>query len=359
MPITKNVDATDDLIVVFDDLHKIQTFEITILNGCDDKQGIKKIGIGLPFVRVVNFDQDDAIIESGNEKTYLFETEFVPTLNPNEGKIRFTFADRTHITRTVRTVYKPLTNMFKITDAMKDDGWIKEFHEKYPSDIEITDDLNIEFDQPDGIQFLDVSIKNHTRTNYHLKSVTTSQETVKWCRNQTDGGLRIRPKSELELHFQADYVPNKAFSVVQLTFDFRPSVRISRTLRIIYQKRLLIQRNTYDIPIDLQELIFSERRISRSKLLDSLDTWAARDYSDQDYGRHFHNLLYLDEIGLSKEMKEKYYECKGHFGDRPQYEHGEYDLVVNDLFETRPSLQLGKLMENIEKMRQTFIKHKR
>lgn len=357
MPITKNVDVTDGLFVVFNDSHKIQTFEITIFNECDDKLRLKKIGIGLPFVRVVNFDQDDGIIESGNEKTYLFETEFVPTVNPNEGKIRFTFNNRTHITRTVRTVYMPLTNMFKITDAMKHEGWIMDFHEKYPSDIEITDDLNIEFDQPDGIKLFDVSIKNHTRRNYLLKSVTTSQETVKWCRKETDGGFRIHPKSKLALQFQADYVPNKAYSVVQLRFEFKPRVTISRTVRITYQKRLFIQRNTYDIPIELQELIFSERKISRSKLLDSLDTWAALDYSDQDYGQHFHNLLYLDEIGLSKEMQEKYYERKGLFGDRSK--HGEYDLVVNDLFETRPSLQLGKLMEIIEKMRQTFIKHKR
>lgn len=362
MPLTVTFDATDDLVVFFDESNKTKTFEINLVNKGDTKLSLKKLVIYLPYVKVLNFDGNDVDIEVGTKKTYIFETHYEPTVNPNEGRIRFFFSNRTHMTRTVKTIFKTSLKIFNIADAMKDEEWIKEFHVNHPPALAVTDDINVEFKKPHGHETFEVLIQNNTRDEYILRSVKTSLETVQMCRNDETEDIIIKPKDELNVSFQVDYLPDRWKSFVKIWLDFTPNVSLTRTIKIIYRKRgQMQQKEVYAIPHDLMDLIHSERKISRTQLLESLDDWTCARYFERDYARHFHNLLFLEEIGLSIEMKEKYNKSSAHFGDRffdrtiengrciqisQNYEEGVYDLTVNDLFETRPSLQVGKWKDN-------------
>lgn len=338
---------------------------------------VKKIGSSLDFVKAINFDENDAVIELGCKKTYLFEAEYVPQTASNEGKIRFTFGNRTHVTRSIRTAHDdldsdveaqtepeirkiqsvqklsnvstPSMGIFKISEIFFDEDWAEHFYQTLPNAVDISDDLNIEFDRSQESKSCQVVIYNNTFKKMYLDSIKVNLPSITSCNFNGKKAKIIEPGNKLQLRFEATFDPNKLKAQARVGFNFRKMAMMWRTIKIQYRKKgPVIPKSLYDIPMELNDLIHSETKIPRSVLLDALDVWVPS--LQQNYAKHFHNLLYLEEINLRREIKEKYNQNEAYFCDqeywiengrkmRKKYNKGVYDLTVKDLYQTRPSLQ--------------------
>lgn len=218
--------------------------------------------------------------------------------------------------------------------------------------IEITNRVNIQFDQSQNNQLCSVLIRNKSDVPIKLDSVNISLPTVKRYNHSIGQSTMIQPYENLEIFLEATFVPNKLSDMTKVGFNFGGLVTIWCTIKIRYQaKGPVIRRELYDVPEMLNTLIVSEHWHSQSNLNNALNKWIPS--IDIDYAKHFHNLYYLEEIGLRKRIKATYNQDEAYFGGtetknengriiRNKYEHGVYDVEVKDLCETRPSLKIGK-----------------
>lgn len=362
MPLTSDVEVSDDIIVNFDESTENKRFAVTLSNKGKNSVKVKRIGISLDCINVINFNEESAMIRHDDEKIYFFEAKFAPAMNSNEGKIRFSFNNHTHVTRSIRIVHGKMKQSVNAKISNGPRKMKKNEHEhfmankhhknevKRPEPIEISDDLKISFDRSQKNQILTVKLRNNRWKAVHLKTIEISEPVLNLCGALIEGTV-IQPRGELELDFEAVFVPNQYCRSAGIRFDFG-SMTIRRTVFIEYQTRgPTIQKDLYETPIELVDLIAKEYRTTKSRLCDSLDEWIPA--MDVDYPKNFHSLYYLEEIGLRKEMKDAYAQKEAFFGDqettqengrivRRKYEKGIYDLTVKDLYEMRPSLQIGK-----------------
>lgn len=235
-------------------------------------------------------------------------------------------------------------------DGWDDESWITKFYQEISSGIQVSDDLIIEFDRTQCIKSCHIFIQNNTSNQYRLMSVHINLSTVK-LRDEFHWPMKIEPRCEKILILDAVYTPNKLYAMAKVCFNFENGRTVQRTIRITYrQKGPVIPRRNYTIPIELKNLMSDSRQMSRENLICILDNLIST--VDDDYPQHFHGLLYLEEIGLLQEFQDKYSQTKGLFNDtdyrrengidiRTKYPNGVYDLKVNELFETRPSLKIG------------------
>lgn len=392
----KNIDITDDLIVDSDKSHSEKTFKITVMNKGKRSIVLYNVVSYIRSVKVVDFSKE--IIVSGGHKEYLFEAGYVPHDDSKKGKIRFTFQNQTQITRTLKIIHGPssdkknvkkreidakvqnktvmpiksigkeeakvnVKNVIKKLEKPKtmERGLLRknlpkddfnEFRGEYMHDVSVSDNLLIEFDRSHCDQSCEIFIRNNVWKQLYLKSICIDSKSVTLRGGNNGKIIHIEPRGEIVLLFDAVYVPDKLFAVAKVRFMFGKSLVVNRSIKICYrQKGPTISVNAYNVPNEFVDLIFSEFKISRSQLLDCLDQWIPT--VEQDYAKHFHSLLYLEEIGLRKEIKDKYDQKKAFFGDtdyrkengcdiREAYPIGIYDLFVDELFEIRPSLQTGE-----------------
>ncbi|XP_031636601.1 probable RNA helicase armi isoform X2 [Contarinia nasturtii] len=331
MPKACNIEATDDLTVNFDESRTKQYFKIILSN------------------------------KAGREKEYLFVAEY-PMNDATSGKIRFSFLDNTDLTRTVTFDRNRSANNGNDIEAKTDEipqatcsDDIVDVRKSYA--VDVSDNLSIEFDRTLFDKSIEVVVRNNTWHNLELISTIITPNS-KLRRVESDENICIEPRGEIALHFEASFVPNKMHSLVKVRFIFvmlHNSVErrfvIDRQIGIIYcRKKRIISKYDYDIPVELETLIFNERTKNAAEVLGKLDSWVPD--VQRNYAEHFHTLLFLDEIHLKKEIWEKYNKYRAQFGDkeyrredgidiRTPYEKGIYDLSVYELFETRPSLQVG------------------
>lgn len=369
MSLSPEIDATDGLIVNFDKPQLVKEFKITLTNKGKSRVRLKRIAIYSDCIKVLNFYEEHGTIESGGQKDYFFATEYA-SKDPNEGKVRFSFNNRSSVTRTIKIVRTETSrreesaksNNQNENEQPKVSGvlyvdmqepWLLEFRRQYPIPIEITDNLSIDFGRSEDIKFCEVKIRNNTWEKVHLEFLEISLSSVK-CNDFEK--TSIEPRGDVTLKFTVKYSSDRFGSIALIRFGFSRYGILRRSLRITYRKYSdqPIERNKYNVPEDLASLIFSESTMpskERSEFLDKLDNWIPT--IDQDYASHFHALLYVEEIGLLKEFKEKYFQNRAYFSGmeyyfddkgqtlRREYDKGIYDLKVNDLFEIRPSLRLG------------------
>lgn len=377
MPITNDIDVTDNLIVNFGKRRDNVIFSVEIVNTGKRSAKIKKISSSLDCVSVLNFNESNSVIKAGNQMSYLFEAAYrqqqQSSVDQSEGKIRFTFRDRTHITRSIKIMNEP--NERKTADSKPTEqtvqpqksaltpglinlqgfikknfsDWLKELDGMAPAPIDISDGLLIEFDHFHCSKVCVIQIRNNTWQQWCLTSIGMDQSKITMC-DDIDGQLFIGPRRDLQLHFKAKFFHDKPADKTQIAFWFGKKC-IRRTIKIQYGVRgPIIPKANYEIPAALNDLIVSRYRISRSQYLDALDDWVPPVHVD--YAKHFHNLLYLEECGLREEFKTKYLQKEAFFGDqkyfmengntiREKYASGIYDLKIKDLFEIRPSLQMG------------------
>lgn len=236
-------------------------------------------------------------------------------------------------------------------NSSEDESWIKEFREKYPRSIEIDDNLSIKFGRNQCDESCEIFIRNTSRKPSYLKSIEVDLPSV-----TVRGGscaVEIQPREKILIILDVAYVPDRFTNVARVRFHFKNCGTVIRTINISYRDKIpTIQRSLYDPPDDLMDLIWiHERQMSQSEVLDILNDRIPS--KNQNYAEHFHSLLYLEEIGLSKTFKDIYNNGNAHFGNincfkrngreiRENYERGIYDLTVDNLFETRPSLQVGE-----------------
>lgn len=353
MPKSLSVDANDGIIVSFDKSRCTKFFKITLINQGKRNVKVVKVVSSLESVVVVSSPELYETIVAGRKKDYLFAAEY-PGDDINEGKIRFTFLDHTHLTRTYKFV---LSDSKKIDNGIdqkpiifpvknRTDTDIEPHTLKKERAIEITENLTIEFDETQSGGTVEVLIRNNTWNNIKLKCVSSIGKSVK-LRNNTNG--QIEPRGEHVLYLDAIFIPNKVSKWVCAQFIFdSPKITIERKITIHYYKSgRIFNKDDFIIPVELKALVFC----NKPEVLGLLDEWVPQ--IENNYAEHFHALLYLDEATLRKEIKEKYNkECVqfGHVSYRREngvdirtpYEKGIYDLAVNELFETRPSLQIGE-----------------
>lgn len=381
MPLTEDVDVTDNLVVHFSSrCEEAQKFSVIIANRGKRSISVKKIRSSLDFVSVLNFNELNSVIKANTQIGYLFETKYEQqrTSDLIEGKIRFTFSNHTHVTRAIRIVHESSeTNSMlpKISNTQNDDNnqttasltpGIINLQEFIKSDydnrlnqhgdalaIEITDDLHIEFDHFQSSQRCEVLIRNNTWKKLCLNSIEMDKSKIAVC-EEFGKSMTIGPRGDLKLHFEAIFNAKKFTAQTQIGFWFGKTC-LRRTVSIQYRQRgPVMPKNEYFIPDKLNDLITSRNRISRSEYFDALDTWIPS--PNANYAAHFHNLLYLEECGLRKEIKRNYSQKEAFFGDqeysmengktiRRKYERGIYDIEIPDLFEIRPSLQPGNTFE--------------
>lgn len=114
MPLALDIEATDNIIVNFDQSNEKKLFKITLVNKGKEPIKLKQIHIYSESVAVVGFDEKHAVIESGGQFQYLFEAE-KPAHDSIEGRIRFSFHNRLHLTRS----FKLIINEIKSVNSME------------------------------------------------------------------------------------------------------------------------------------------------------------------------------------------------------------------------------------------------
>lgn len=386
MPLTENVDVSDNIVVNFgEQCEHSQNFTITITNTGKRSIKVKKISSSLDFVAVLNFNESNSAIKAGTQNSYLFEAAYkqqIPS-DLNEGKIRFTFKDHTHVTRSIKIVHdnneERIEQLPQAADTKNDDtnpttttasltpgilnlqGFIKKDYENWLQKfdkvdckwnaIDVTDNLQIGFDHFYCSQLCEIVIRNNTWKSICLDSIDLDDSMVTVCEDFDGKPINIGPRDDLILHLKAVFDSKKMIGQTQIGFWFG-NIYLRRTITIKYRLRgSAIPKDDYDIPEDLKHLLESRYRISHAQYMDELDKWVPS--PTVDYGKHFHNLLHLEEAGLREELKRTYLQKEAFFGDqeytmenektiRTKYSPGIYDLQINDLFELRPSLQPGK-----------------
>lgn len=402
MPVAHNIEVSDGLIVDFDKSCKNQRFKITLVNKGKRSVRLKHISSYMKDVNVVNFDQNHAIIVSnGGEKEYLFEVEQSAPID--SGKIRFIFNNRTHVTRTVKIVQEPkqkekphhskpasscrTPNETKSTRphrmksnekssaqpteivaaqkpatlSAKVEKLCKEIQRESlkgsDHSIRVTDDLCVEFGRFEKTQTCHISIENTMNSKVQLQLIDINMASVRL--NKIHGHVAdvrvIGAKEVSTLHFDVQFMPGTQSSIATLKLYF-DKIIVKRSIQIVYypkscsDERSLNFNSLYKAPDDLVNLI-SQDNIPRNEQFQALDRILPT--INDDYEGHFRSLLFLEEIGLHKEIKDRYTQKSAVFGDteyrkengkdiRRKYPPGQYELTVQDLFEARPSLQLGE-----------------
>lgn len=416
MPLASDIDVTDNIILNFDKPNEKKLFKVTVSNKGKSIVKVSQIRSYCSSVAVVNFDKKHAVIEPDGQMDYLLESELVAN-ETTEEKLRFTFNSRNTVTRTIKLVkyendtvsedesksvkneeeekkVKKDESMTFVTvniekdhqvdaneqvknginnklknienkvpengllhiDLPKEDVCMKEFRKELCA-IDINDNLFIRFDRDQCDKSCEIFIRNNTWHPFHLQTIHIDTPTI-----TVRGGkckAFIEPRGEFWLVLDAEYVPDRFFASAKVSFYFENVTIIRRTIGIQYRERgRVIQKDVYDAPIDLVHMIFSGKQMPKSEILSYLDGWIPS--MKENYAEYFHRLLYLEEVGLRKEMEDvynaRYRKSKSYFGVkdrfkkdgheiRQNYAHGLYDLQVNELCDdTRPLLQVGELL---------------
>lgn len=409
MPLAK-VNISDDLIVDFDKSPKNTKFCIKLTNKGKRTIRLKRIGSYSKYIHVVDFDENDNIIVSGGQKEYSFEAEYSPQIVSSEETIRFSFNNRTHVTRTIKIVHTPkdsipngtshkssaeslpnsmdkkvFTRLEEIERIMKKRAQSNEsndnegertrsytpgiFRVELPHGedllkdfrrnalVDITECLTVEFDGFERSRMLQVSIRNRSRNKLvRLSLIEINHSSVKLSKKSghVADAKAIPVQGVRKLEFEVAFVSGIASSKALLKFHFDNDMIIRRSIQIHYRPSAPnFQKNQYDVPATLIHLISKQKIISYSNLMKSLDEIVPT--VDDNYRKHFHNVLYLEEAGMRQDIIDKYSQKEAFFGDtdytrvnskdvRRKYKTGHYDLKVHDLYETRPSLQLGMIL---------------
>lgn len=226
------------------------------------------------------------------------------------------------------------------------------FHLNSPHLIGITEHLSVKFDGFERSQTLQVSIRNRSKYKMiKLKNIEINQSSVKLSK-RSENVAKIIPKLGVRtIEFDVEFVSGIAFSKALLKFHFDNGMVLERSIQIYYRPNApIFRKSRYEVPTNLVDLISKQKAISQSSLMNILDEFVPT--VDDNYREHFHNLLFLKEAGMQQEIIDKYSQKKAFFNDteytrvnskdiRRKYKMGHYDLTVHDLYETRPSLQLG------------------
>lgn len=218
--------------------------------------------------------------------------------------------------------------------------WANDFEDRQISSaVEITDGVEVEFGDTNPTESFTLVISNESYRPIELKRVhIRNGSPLKFC-NRMEECVKIRPNREHTLYFDVERRYNQADATELVRIHLNIGI-IRRSIKIIFDRGAFIrkhyQRKSYDIPKVFEEIIDSIDSYDDCMLaLDGLMP-KAEDLNFHNYGDHFHGLLYLEQIGMEHGMQ-VYNQREAHF----QKVKNGYKIVIEDLFETRPSLNIG------------------
>lgn len=222
--------------------------------------------------------------------------------------------------------------------------------------IEVTDDTIVQFDAKDEEIEFTLAIKNRSNRIFTIERVDITSKYVTLLKDLVKDE-QIVPDGTLNLIFsiKRDNTKQQDKATVHIVF---PHVTISRTVQIYFGPTAFtrnnarwIQQERYDCPPELVTIIGSNR--SQEQIKDDLDEIipTAEHLNWENYAMFWHNLLWIEELGLVKSFRTY---------TRPQIyfkkKNGKFEMKMENLFEKRPSLKIGKRTLNVKRFRCFFMK---
>lgn len=208
--------------------------------------------------------------------------------------------------------------------------------------IQVTDKVTVEFGPTDEYASFTLVVTNHGDRNIAIDKVESDSKMIT-LQNDKIAGLRIKSGGEFDLVFDVKRTANRIRTTAKVYIDFYCCV-IARSIQIIYKPNVYVRKNAnairqnyYDAPKELIGIIGS--KIPDDKRMDLLNEWIppTKQLNFDNYANYFHGLLFLEELGMLKRLK-IYTRCDIYF----KKVNDKYQMELEDLFETRPSLKVGK-----------------
>lgn len=225
--------------------------------------------------------------------------------------------------------------------ALRD--WAKHFEHRQVSTsraVEVTDGIEVEFGDTNHTESFTLVISNGGHETIEVTKVHIRNGSPLIFCNREQESVKIRQNREYTLYFdvQRQYNQSDSMELIRIHLDIGT---IIRSIKIIFDRDAFISKQnrlrSYDIPKVFQEIIDSIDNYEDCMLaLDGLMP-KAEDLNFHNYGDHFHGLLYLEQIGMERGMQ-VYNQREAYF----QKFKGGYKIFIEDLFEIRPSLNIGE-----------------
>lgn len=222
--------------------------------------------------------------------------------------------------------------------------------------VEVTDNTIVQFDAKDEEVVFTLVVKNRSKRILTIERVDITSKFI-MLQNDLAAGERIVPDESLNLIFSVkrDETKQTEKSAVHIVF---PHTTVSRTIQVYFESIAFtrnnsrwIQQKQYDCPHELVTIFGSNRNQERIK--DDLDELlpTAEHLNWDNYAMFWHNLLWIEELGLIKSFK-IYTRPEAYFRKK----NGKFEMEMENLFETRPSLKIGERILNALMISLFFMK---
>lgn len=221
--------------------------------------------------------------------------------------------------------------------------WENSFLQRKKSCVTVTEHIEVFFKPDNEFTTFKLSVTNDGMQEVEIEEVKISSDNIS-IQNKNDIDWIICSGGRLNLIFNVKREKtNKVQTLEQIQLCFF-NFSVHRTILIVYKPNVYIRKNAthirreyYDLPDDLLEIIGSNKtEIERVEALNEV-ILPYNQLNFKNYAEYFHNLLYLEEIGLLWSFR-IYQRRRAYFTKI----RNKYELQMDDLFETRPSLKIGK-----------------
>lgn len=211
----------------------------------------------------------------------------------------------------------------------------------------VTDNVVVRFEGTKRIAPFKLVIYNDSDRCIEIQNVDSDLETVV-ARNNDVNGIQIRPDRDFSLSFSAVRHYDEMNTTARIRIFFKDAVTVTRFIQIIYNECAFIrkhaheiQRQKYPIPrelFDIMDAINSyQERMAALDALDALIPTTNQLHFD-NYSEYFHGLLYLEQLCIERNFRVYHRDSIMFNQTRNLYAIPK----IEGLFETRPSLSIGK-----------------
>lgn len=217
--------------------------------------------------------------------------------------------------------------------------------------ILVTDNIVVKFEGTKRIAPFKLVIFNDSDRCIEIENIDSDLETV-LARNNDVNGVRIRPDRDFTINFSAVRHYDEMNTTARIRIFFKDAITVTRFIQIIYNECAFIrkhaheiQRKKYPIPKELFDIMDSINSYQdRMVALDALDALipSTNQLHIDNYSEYFHGLLYLEQLCIERNFR-IYHRDSIMF----QQSRNRYAIEIEGLFETRPSLGIGKFAISI------------
>lgn len=212
--------------------------------------------------------------------------------------------------------------------------------------VEVTDNIIVQFDAKDEEIVFTLAVTNRSK---HILTIERVDITSKFIKLQNDlaAGERIVQDGSLNLIFSVKRDDTKQTEKSALHIVF-PHTIIIRTIQVYFESIAFtrnnsrwIQQKQYDCPHELVTIFGSNssQELIKRNLDELIPT--AEHLNWDNYAMFWHNLLWIEELGLIKSFR-IYTKPRAYFRKK----NGKFEMEMDNLFETRPSLKIGERILN-------------